>query len=145
MEQAEVFVLGGSTRASDSRIVLSFLFNAVLVGLCAYLTLDWENQTSRLQWLVPVFAFVASHNVLFAFGLQKPFKVRNEQLIQQHQYANIVFANFKQNEEKSDKQWKVSFVIKTLIEMICVALIIFLVQSMVAQDNLRKLDHIDFA
>jgi len=72
-EQLEVFVYGSTPRASDIRIVLSFLINSIFVGILYYLTT--VSESPMIKWaVIPLVAFLASHNLLSGFGLPKKFK-----------------------------------------------------------------------
>lgn len=79
IEQVEIFGFGSTSRASDIRILLSFIINVPLAVFG--------------NWLTPLLGYIASHNLLFGIGLPKPFVIVNEQLLQQKTLTDIVFKN----------------------------------------------------
>ena len=76
VEQVEIFVLGSSPRASDMRIVMSFVANVALIQT-VHMTIV-PGSSNRIRALAGV-AFLASHNLWFSCGMKKPFKVVKEQ------------------------------------------------------------------
>ena len=78
MEQVSIHVLGTTARASDTRLVLSFILNGAFVSIGLILG-SASGQTAMLLSMV-VLSFLASHNFLLSLGLKKPFKAVNERL-----------------------------------------------------------------
>lgn len=79
IEQANVHVLGGTARASDSRIVLSFLLSAAFLAVPLYLYAEAKDQ-KLIRLSIVLLAYMSSHNVMCSLGLKKPFKAVNERL-----------------------------------------------------------------
>lgn len=86
MEQAEIFLFGGSARASDLRILLYLGVDVGLWMACVY---------SNQNWLTPALGYFASNNFWFDLGTIKPFHIHNEQLLQSKALNDIVFADLK--------------------------------------------------
>ena len=78
MEQVSIHVLGTTARASDIRVVLSFILNGIFVSIGLILG-SASGQTAMLVAMVAL-SFLASHNLLLSLGLRKPFKAVNERL-----------------------------------------------------------------
>lgn len=77
LEQVDVHVLGSTPRASDSRIVLSFCINSVIVIGMYFLGQEYMKRPEA-NIMGVVLAWVFSHNAMFGFGIMKPFKIVNE-------------------------------------------------------------------
>ena len=77
MEQVSVHLYGGTPRASDLRIVLSFVLTSAFI-LAPYWMVESSETTARM--LMVLLAYVSSHNMLFSIGIRRPFKKANERL-----------------------------------------------------------------
>ena len=74
LEQASIHLLGSTSRASDSRLITSFVINAALATIC-YFGARESTMIAKLVFLL--LPFVASHNFMFDLCLKKPFKGEN--------------------------------------------------------------------
>lgn len=90
MEQTEILLFGGTARASDLRILVSFTVNAVLIAIFTHTDIATD---ANLTIVYAVMAFLTSKNYLHTLGLKKPLTVNSD--ANQKTYANIVFANLK--------------------------------------------------
>jgi hypothetical protein len=88
MEQFSIHILGTTPRASDSRIIMSFILNLIFVTVCYFVS---KLGTKPLTVTAAVLAFVASHNLLGPLGIKKPMATVNERLRAKKEYSNIVF------------------------------------------------------
>ena len=96
MEQGEILFFGGTARASDSRIVASFLLSVVLVAIFTHSDISTNADLTIVYALA---AIVLSKNWMHTMGLKKPFKVDNDETDRQKLHAEIVFANLEPNHE----------------------------------------------
>ena len=83
-------ILGTTARASDIRIVMSFVINGAFAGVSVYLGVSGRLTAMFLSMVL--LSLLASQNLLAKMGLKKPFKATNERLKTQKSYSNIVFA-----------------------------------------------------
>jgi len=91
LEQLDIYLFGSTSRASDSRIVLSSILNFAMVW--ASMVVGYTNKERDIGFIMIVlFSYLSSHNFFLALGLKKPFKVINERLLEQRELANIVFS-----------------------------------------------------
>jgi predicted membrane protein len=70
VEQVTIHGLGSSPRASDSRIVLSFVLNAGFVAICFY-----TQEILGAKGICALLAYASSHNLLGSIGTYKPMQV----------------------------------------------------------------------
>ncbi len=96
MEQGEILFFGGTARASDSRIVASFLLSVVVVAIFTHSDISTDADLTIVYALA---AIVLSKNWMHTMGLKKPFKVDNDETDRQKLQAGIVFANLEPNPE----------------------------------------------
>lgn len=90
LEQISVHLYGGTPRASDLRIVLSFLIQSLFIAIPFIIV--QESTGSLPKILLVLLAFLSSQNILFSIGINVPFKKVNERLQTLQNYADIVFA-----------------------------------------------------
>ena len=76
LEQMNIFLLGSTSRASDMRIVMSFVIDLGFLVICHYVVGD----NSSLGFVYGLLAYFTSRNIFFSLGLIKPFVVQNEEL-----------------------------------------------------------------
>ena len=69
MEQTEILLFGGTARASDLRILVSFTVNAVLIAIFTHTDIATD---AKLTIVYAVMAFLTSKNYLHTLGLKKP-------------------------------------------------------------------------
>lgn len=72
MEQGEILFLGGTARASDSRILISFVVNCLFVTAFTHTDVSTE---ADLTIVYAVAAFFLSKNYLHTLGLKHPYKI----------------------------------------------------------------------
>lgn len=82
MEQASIFGFGSTSRASDLRIVVSFIVDC---GLCALL---WVLE---MEILCGIFAYLSCSNYMHSCALRKPFVPVNEEMRKKKGWFEIVF------------------------------------------------------
>lgn len=72
-------MFGSTARASDIRILISFVFNL----LCVVATLAAAIRLGFIEALLisGALAFLSSHNLMFNIGIVKPFQVVNEKYL----------------------------------------------------------------
>mmetsp|Transcript_26744 Transcript_26744/g.25762 ORF Transcript_26744/g.25762 Transcript_26744/m.25762 type:complete len:717 (+) Transcript_26744:491-2641(+) len=94
MEQIDVHVYGATYRASDSRILFSFLVNTCAIALCVYLyqAIDFEDY---ILLVVAILAFCSSNNLFFSLGIIKPFQVSQEKSEFQRKFTEVVLEKSK--------------------------------------------------
>lgn len=90
MEQAEILFFGGTARASDLRILLSFLVNCVIVVIFTHTDMSTNGDLTVVYAAV---AFILSKNYLHTLGLRQPFMIQNEEMARKKSHADVVFAN----------------------------------------------------
>jgi len=138
MEQANVHLLGGTTRASDSRLIISFAVSCLFVGIPIWLLRSVNEAAARVALVA--LAFVYSHNFMFSVGIKKPFKKVNERLQALRTYADIVFASNSGNSRETEGgQSSISgclHIVKSLALATCLAVLAILVDS---QDDLQMM------
>lgn len=78
MEQASVHLFGGSPRASDLRILVSFVITSVFIAVPVLMLQSSTEKAARV--VLVLLAFLSSHNFLGSFGIKEPFKKLNERL-----------------------------------------------------------------
>ena len=78
MEQASVHLFGGTPRASDLRIIASFVLTSILIAVLLLLLPSSTEVAVRV--LLVLLAYLSSHNILFSLGIKEPFKKVNERL-----------------------------------------------------------------
>ena len=78
IEQVSMHILGTTARASDARLVLSFILNGIFVGVSLYLGYKYTIQAMLLTMVLT--SFLASHNLFGSIGTKRPFKAVNERL-----------------------------------------------------------------
>jgi len=125
MEQCNIHVFGSTARASDGRIALHFVFNAVAVGLgvmISFTSVDWYRM------LVPILALISSHNIFGTCLIKKPFVPVNERLKSKKAYADIVFDNITIKPKKSPSTMTNlgAYVMQSLLILIAVIVIVVL-------------------
>lgn len=103
LEQTEILLFGGTARASDSRIIISFLVNTAVVVVFTKTEL---STNAELTVVYAVVALITSKNYLHSLGLKKPFKIENEEMMRQKVQADIVFANLEVNPNAEDQKRK---------------------------------------
>lgn len=132
MEQCEIFVFGGSARASDLRIFLYFVINVGLVLVCFF---------STQALLIPVLGYVASNNFWWDLGTVKPFNIVNEQLMQSKALAGIVFADLKSpvGVPAKSKCYISSLIIIKIVELCIVIGLSFLVRHTAVSLDIVKI------
>jgi len=91
IEQIDIHLFGSTPRASDIRILLSCGFN--IGATCAFYALMVHSSVLNGLLLACGLAWISSHNIFVNIGLIKPFKVINEKLLEQKEYADIVFSS----------------------------------------------------
>ena len=94
LEQTEILLFGGTARASDLRIIISFMVNALLIVIFTHTDIATD---ANLTVVYAVAAYLTSKNYMHTLGLKKPYKVESDD--QQKTYANIVFANLESDEK----------------------------------------------
>ena len=72
LEQISIFLLGSTSRATDSRVILSFVLDSGFAIIFALFAKD-----NKVIWVLPYFA---SRNLIFGTGLKKSFSIVNEEL-----------------------------------------------------------------
>ena len=77
IEQAEILFFGGTARASDLRILLSFLVNCVFVIVFTHSDVSTE---ADLTIVYAVAAFFLTKNYLHTFGLKHPYRIESEEM-----------------------------------------------------------------
>lgn len=77
MEQGEIFCFGGTARASDLRILMSFFINCLVVIIFTHTDVSTD---SDLTIVYIILAFILSKNYLHTLGLKAPFKIENEEM-----------------------------------------------------------------
>ena len=113
LEQLSIFVLGSTSRATDSRILLSFVLDSGFAFLFGMFAKD-----QKVIWILPYFA---SRNLILGAGLKKPFSIVNEELEKQREQADIVFSSLNKSVEVvSDSTMKtyvhmIKFVLETVL------------------------------
>ena len=90
MEQAEIFLFGGTARASDIRILFSLIVNGALVAV--FTNSDVASDAS-LTVVYAGMAFITSKNYMHTLGLKQPYKIDNEDMARQRTHAEVIFAN----------------------------------------------------
>ena len=90
LEQGEILFFGGTARASDLRIFLSFVINMIFVVVFTHSDVSTEGD---LTIVYAVAAFFLSKNYLHTLGLKAPFKIENEDMNRQRVHADIVFSS----------------------------------------------------
>ena len=103
LEQAEVLLFGGTPRASDLRILVSFMADVILVVIFTHSAVS-ENSSLTVVYLVA--AYVTSKNFLLGLGLKRPFKIENEDQQRQQKQADIVFASLETSLETAEQRQK---------------------------------------
>ena len=101
MEQAEILLFGGTARASDLRILVSFVVNCLFVVIFTHSAI---HSDANLTIIYAIVAFILSKNYLHTFGLKKPFKIENEEMARQRTNAEIVFENLEKDPEVDQKK-----------------------------------------
>ena len=76
-EQCEILLYGGTARASDLRIVISFVVNSLLILIFTHTDIATD---ANLTIIYAIAAWMTSKNYMHTFGLKKPFKIVNEQM-----------------------------------------------------------------
>ena len=99
LEQLDVHVLGSTPRASDLRILLSFICNLGAVIACNAPKMH-ENPSGAIIHITGL-SYVFSHNIFKCLGLKKPFTAASESQLTQIAYSNIVFSNVKSKPNSS--------------------------------------------
>ena len=77
MEQGEILFFGGTARASDLRILLSFTVNALVVVILTHTDVSTD---ANLTLVYALLAFILSKNYLHTLGLKAPFRIENEEM-----------------------------------------------------------------
>jgi hypothetical protein len=77
-EQIDIHLFGSTPRASDLRIVFSFVMNLGFV-IAMNILAKYKSYPEAIIMGV-ILAYFSSHNVFHNLGLIKPFKVINEKL-----------------------------------------------------------------
>ena len=83
-------LFGGTARASDLRILVSFLVNAAIVAIFTHTDIATD---ASLTVVYAVAAFITSKNYMHTLGLKQPYKINNEDVARTRTQAEIVFAN----------------------------------------------------
>jgi len=99
IEQVEILLFGATARASDSRILISFVVNVLVLVLFTKTEL---GSRADLTIVYAVAAYATSKNYMHTLGLKKPFKIENEEMIRQKAQADIVFANLEANPQAEE-------------------------------------------
>lgn len=81
LEQVNVHVLGGTARASDARIVLSFIINSGLLAGWTAIAGDSGAKPAILRAIIGAHAWINAHNFLFDLGIKKAFEGENEAML----------------------------------------------------------------
>ena len=90
MEQTEILFFGGTPRASDLRILVSFIVTTVLIVIFTHTDVSTD---ANLTVIYAAVAYLLSKNYLHTFGLKQPYKIENEEMVRQRNHADIVFAD----------------------------------------------------
>ena len=77
LEQLDIHVLGSTPRASDGRIIMSYIINVIFAGLLWFVYNNLQKPSLSLM-LMPILAYLSSHNVFHTLGITKPHVVKNE-------------------------------------------------------------------
>jgi hypothetical protein len=99
IEQCEILLFGGTQRASDLRILVSFLVNTVFVIIFTHSDVKSDANLTIVYALV---AYLTSKNYMHTFGLKKPFKIENEEMVKQRTHSDIVFSGLEGGKEKEE-------------------------------------------
>ena len=97
LEQTEILLFGGTARASDLRIIISFVVNATLIAIFTHTDIATD---ANLTIVYAIAAFLTSKNYMHTLGLKKPLKVNSD--TNQKIYADIVFANLEPDRDIED-------------------------------------------
>ena len=121
MEQMNIHMFGSTARASDGRIMLYFV--ATLLAVILSLQRDYGTT------IIPIVAWVFSHNIFGSTLMKKPFVPENERLKSKKAYADIVFDNITVKPKSADtnSMTKVSCAIQSVL--LLVAVIVFVIQD----------------
>ena len=90
MEQTEILFFGGTPRASDLRILVSFIVTTVFIVVFTHTDVSTD---ANLTVIYAAVAYLLSKNYLHTFGLKQPYKIENEEMVRQRNHADIVFAD----------------------------------------------------
>ena len=69
LEQTEILLFGGTARASDLRIIISFVVNATLIAIFTHTDIATD---ANLTIVYVIAAFLTSKNYMHTLGLKKP-------------------------------------------------------------------------
>ena len=139
LEQAEILLFGGTARASDLRIIISFAVNTLLVVIFTHTDVSSD---ANLTIIYALLAFLTSKNYMHTLGLKKPFHIENEEMARQRATANIVFRDLKTSPENAIQKRSESQIcsIKTIIfnavhlAVVFAAVIVFQILFLAADD-----------
>ena len=114
MEQAEILLFGGTARASDVRILISFVVNTVLIVVFTHTDI---SSNANLTVIYGLLAYITSKNYMHTLGLKKPFNIENEEMARQRTKADIVFRDLISSPEAGVEKHNESQIcsIKTII------------------------------
>ena len=90
MEQTEILFFGGTPRASDLRILVSFIVTTAFIVVFTHTDVSTD---ANLTVIYAAVAYLLSKNYLHTFGLKQPYKIENEEMVRQRNHADIVFAD----------------------------------------------------
>ena len=81
-EQFSIFLYASTTRASDSRIMISLFVDIAAVG-GLYQLLKSQTEQGKdfsMMYLIGIVAYLTSSNYMHTLCLKKPFQAKNEEL-----------------------------------------------------------------
>ena len=103
MEQTEILLYGGTPRASDLRILISFVVSSLFIIIFTKTDVATD---ANLTVVYAVIAYLLSKNYLHTFGLKKLYKIENEEMQRQRNHADIVFADLEVDDSTDDMKKK---------------------------------------
>lgn len=72
VEQTEILLFGSSPRASDTRIIISWLVNCLFVAIFTHTDVKSDAELTIAYFIA---AYITSKNYMHTFGLKMPFKI----------------------------------------------------------------------
>ena len=117
-EQIDIFIFGGTQRASDIRIIIYFAFSCCLIAGAYY---------TQIYYLVFLFAYLSCFNVFGTVGVKKPFVAASDRSEEKQIAERVYFADVKSPiaSPGAGRNSTTVFIFKRSIEGACVLFITF--------------------